>query len=716
MGTGNNNTGKLTVAEFVSIKKEDGIATIWMDHKREKLNIVSPEVIEIFGEVFEELEKDDDVKAVVLISKKPDFMAGADVRAFEIEKEGDFLPFQKYGHEALARLESGKKPVVAAINGTCVGLGTELAMACHARIASKSPRTHLAVPEVMLGILPGGGGTQRLPKYIGIQKALDMCLTGRKIYAYRAKKIGLVDFLTDEHKLHQAAVILAKRLLKEPLKRKSPLKFRDKLLENTPLKSIVFKTAKKMAFKQSQGNYPAIPAIIDCIETGVRKGNKAGFAKELEHFERLMLTPESAALRSLFFGMTENKKNPYGKVEHRLDAMGMIGAGLMGAGIAEVSIGKGIRVALKDLDADTLRKAQKQIWKGLKKKVRRKALSKTGAEHKIGLLSPQLDYRDFDQLPIVIEAVVEKMSVKKIVIEELEQHCREDVIIATNTSSLSVTEMAGYAKRPELVIGMHYFSPVPKMPLLEIVKTDQTADWVIAACYDLGVRQGKTCIVVKDGPGFYVNRILAPYINECLLMIDEGVAFDQIDKALIKKGFPVGPITLLDQVGLDVYAHATEANRESIGGREGVVVCEGVINMVKAGRMGKKNQQGFFKYGGKKNKKKGPDASAYQFFKGNGKQSLPIEEIQDRPLMLMLNEAVQCLEDGIISNVTDGDLGAVFGIGFLPFTGGPFRAMDQWGVKKVVDRMLELEQKYGPKFKPAQILLDLAGRDGKFHE
>lgn len=715
METANTKTGKLTVAEFVTVEKKDGIATIWMDHKREKLNIVSPEIIEIFGKVFEDLENDPEVKAAVLISRKADFLAGADVRAFEIEKEGDFQPFQKYGHESLARLENSKKPVVAAINGTCVGLGTELALACHARIASKSPRTHLAVPEVMLGILPGGGGTQRLPQYIGIQKALDMCLTGRKIYAYRAKKIGLVDVLTDEHKLHHAAVILAKRLLKEPMKRKSPLKFMDKVLEKTPLKSIVFKTAKKMAFKQAQGNYPAIPAIIDCVEAGVRKGSAAGYAKELEHFERLLLTPESAALRSLFFGMTENKKNPYGTVEKRLDAIGMIGAGLMGAGIAEISIGKNIRVALKDLEGDTLRKAQKQIWKGLRKKVKRKALSKTAAEHKIGLLSPQLTYDNFDQLPLVIEAVVEKMSVKKIVIEEIEKHCQEDVIIATNTSSLSVTEMAGYAKRPEMVIGMHYFSPVPKMPLLEIVKTDQTADWVIAVCYDLGVRQGKTCIVVKDGPGFYVNRILAPYINECLLMIDQGLAFEVVDKALIKKGFPVGPITLLDQVGLDIYAHATEANRDSIGSREGVEISEGVSKMVQAGRLGKKNQQGFFKYGGKKGKKKGPDASAYQFFKGNGKQSLPIADIQDRAVMLMLNEAVLCLEDEIIANVTDGDLGAVFGIGFLPFTGGPFRAMDQWGTKAVVERMQELEKAYGPRFKPAKTLVGLAARDGKFH-
>lgn len=705
---------KMTTADFVTIETKDGIATVWIDHQLEKANIVSPEVIGIFGEVFEKLQNDQAVKAVVLISRKKDFIAGADIKAFEIEKEGDFKPFQAYGHKALAQLEAGSKPVVAAIHGACLGLGTEVALACHARIASTSPSTHIGVPEVMLGILPGGGGTQRLPKYVGIQKALDMCLTGRKIYAYKAKKIGLVDALTDEHKLHHAATIMARRLLKEPIKRKSPLSFKDKLLEG-PLKGMVFKTAKKMAFKRAQGNYPAIPAIIDCIETGVRKGSAAGYAKELEHFEKLMLGPESAALRSLFFGMTDNKRNPYGDPAQPISAFGMIGAGFMGAGIAEVSVNKDIRVHLKDIEADTLRKAQKQIWKGLAKKIKRRSLRKTEGERRIGLLAPQLSYDNFDQLDLVIEAVVEKMSVKKIIIDEIQQHCPEDVIIATNTSSLSVTEMAKHAKRPEQVIGMHYFSPVPKMPLLEIVKTEYTSEAVISACYDLGVRQGKTCVVVQDGPGFYVNRILAPYLNECLLMIDEGLAFDVIDKALVKKGFPVGPISLLDEVGLDIAAHVTESTSEAIDGREGFVPCEGVLKMAKAGRMGKKNGQGFYKYGGKKGKRSGPDPSAYQFFKGNGKSTLPLEEMQDRAVMLMLNEAVLCLEEGIIANPKDGDLGAVFGIGFLPFTGGPFRAIDQWGVENVVNRMLELKAKYGPKFNPAKTLGEMALRKGTFH-
>ena len=400
--------------DFLTIEIEDGIATVWLDHQFEKQNIVSPDVIEILGGMFDELENNPEVKAAVIISKKDDFIAGADIKSFAIEKEGDFRPIQAQGHTSLDRLEKSKKPVVCAIHGACMGLGTELMLACHARIASKSPRTKFALPEVMLGLLPGGGGTQRLPRLISLQKAFDMMLTGRNIYPYQAKKMGLVDVLTDQHKLHSAAVQLAKKIIKEPIRRKKKLSFIDKLLEGNPIgRNIIFKQVKKMSYKQAQGNYPAIPAIIDCVETGIRKGNKAGYAKELEHFEKLMLTPQSAALRSLFFGMTENKKNPWSDNPKKLENLGMIGAGFMGAGIAEVSIPKGINVFLKDIKDEVIIDAEKQIWKGLSKKVRRKSLTKTEVEGIMANLHGQLDYDNFEHADIVIEAVLEKMELKK---------------------------------------------------------------------------------------------------------------------------------------------------------------------------------------------------------------------------------------------------------------------------------------------------------------
>ncbi len=693
--------------DFLTIEKQDGIATLWIDHQHEKMNVVSPEVIQIFSQTFAQIETDDEIKASIIISRKKDFIAGADIKSFSIEKVGDFRPYQEMGHEALNRLENSQKPVVAAIHGSCLGLGTEIALACHARIASDHPTTKFGLPEVKLGILPGGGGTQRLPRLIGIQPALPIMLTGKNIFAYPAKKMGLVDELTDQFKLHQAAFILAKRLLKNPIKRKDKRSFVEKLLENNPLgRSIVFSQARKLALKQSQGNYPAIPAIIDCVETGYKKGMEAGLEKELAHFERLMLTPESKALRQIFFDMTDNKKNPMPELVKPIKTIGIIGAGFMGAGIAEISVNNRIGVLLKDLKEEVISKAKKSIWKGLAKKVKHKALSKTQAEEVIGRLSGQLDYAHFDQAELVIEAVLENMDLKKRIITDIEANCQEEVIIATNTSSLSVSEMAAQAKRPELVVGMHYFSPVPKMPLLEIVKTEHTAEWVVASCYDLGIRQGKTCIIVKDSPGFYINRILAPYMNEALIMLEEGVAIEAIDKAMLKLGFPVGPITLFDQVGLDISAHVVGSSEKLIADRPGFEISYGVVKMFEAGRLGRKNKKGFYQYDPKTAKRKGADRSAYQFFKGKGDKHLPMEEIQNRGLMLLLNEAVICLEEGVIANRTDGDLGAVFGMGFLPFTGGPFKYIEQVGVKHIIERMKNLSDKYGPKFQPTQGLLN----------
>ncbi len=703
----------MQLSDFIQIEVKDHIAICTIDHQFESMNIVSPEVIGLFDELKNRIQQDDNIHAVVLISGKPDFMAGADIKAFAIEKEGDFRPIQKKGHDTLDEIEASKKPFVAAINGAAVGLGTELSLACHARIATKSPRTKMGLPEVQLGILPGGGGTQRLPRLIGIQKALDMMLTGKQIDAYRLKKWGLVDELTDEGKLEQAAIMMAKRLLKKPIQRKSKLTFAEKALESSLGRGILFSQAKKMAMKKSQGNYPAIPAIIDCVETGIRKGKKAGFEKELELFEKLMLTPESKALRAIFFGMTDNKKNPYEGAKP-LETLGMIGAGFMGAGIAEVSATKGINVLLKDINQEMLTSAYQQIWKSIAKKLKRRSITKVAAEKQIGNVNGQLTYDNFQNADVVIEAVLEKMSLKKIIIGDVEKHGKEDVIFATNTSSLSVTEMMEHAKKPENVIGMHYFSPVPKMPLLEIVKTDKTADWVIASCYDMGIKQGKTCIVVKDGPGFYVNRILAPYSNECLTMIDEGLSIDTVDKTLLKKGFPVGPITLAEEVGLDIVAHVTESFSDFASAKEGMTVNDAVIRMNADGRKGKKNKKGFFTYDSK-GKKSGVDASAYKYFKGDGKQTLPAEEIQDRAVMLLLKEAISCLDDGIIANPTDGDLGAVFGMGYLPFTGGPFRHMDTMGVQNVVNRMNELKDKYGVRFAPPASLIAMAEKGETYH-
>lgn len=703
--------------DFFQIEVADGIATIWIDSKGEKMNVVSPKLIVFFDEIFDELNNNSEVKAAVFISRKKDFIAGADINSFKADKKGDFEPLVRRGHKMLNRIEKSKKPIVSAIHGTCYGLGVELSLACAGRVATKHSSTKLALPEVKLGLLPGQGGTQRLPRLIGVQKALDMMLTGKNIYARPALKMGLVDELVDPSKLHKAACTMAKKLaagtFKRPEKKGGLL---NKVLDTSLGQRIVLKKAREMAMQQSQGNYPAIPAIIDCVEYGLKNGMKKGLKFEAKKFEELILSDESKALISIFHNMTNKKKNPMPELVRPVKTIGMLGAGFMGAGITEVSVTKGYDVILKDIKDDYISKAKQQVWKALKKKLKRKSITQFEAQQTMNHINGQLDYDNFEHVDLIIEAVLEKMDLKKKIIKELEQHTNEDVIFASNTSSLSITEMAKASRKPENVIGMHYFSPVPKMPLLEIVKTDQTADWVIATCMEVGIKQGKTCIVVQDSPGFYVNRILAPYLNEVMLMIEEGVSITDMDRAMKKLGFPVGPAALMDEVGIDVGAHIMSGDlMTAVADREGITVSYALPKMFEAGLLGRKSGKGYYLYDPKTNKKKGENKDAYQYFGGKDRKKMDTTEIQNRGLMLMLNEAVMCLDEGIIANPTDGDVGAIFGIGFLPFTGGPFRYMDTRGISNIVKTMEALSAKFGPKFKPADMLYRMVANGETFH-
>lgn len=705
--------------DFFRLEKKDGIATIWIHVKTEKVNIISPTLIEYFNEIFTELASDSSIKAGVLITDRADFMAGADIKAFKAEKKGDFMPTLEFGHKCLDALAASKKPIISAITGTCYGLGTEISLACHGRVISDDPRTKMALPEVKLGLLPGGGGTQRLPRLVGLQKSLDMMLTGKNIYAKQALRMGLVDEMVNKNKLHKAAVALAEKIIKNggKLDRKRKTSLLDKFLDGTSVgRNIVFKKAREKVMKMTQGNYPAVPKIIDCVEYGLKHDLQKGLAFEREGFEELILTPASAALRQIFFNMTDNKKNPYEGKQRHIDTIGIVGGGFMGAGIAEVSIMNKMDAVIKDINQEVLTEANKTIWKTLSKKLQRKQITSIEADKIMGRLRERLTYDSFEHTDIVVEAVVENMGLKKTIMKELEAHCPADYIFATNTSALSVTEMAEHAAKPENVIGMHYFSPVPKMPLLEIVKTKYTSEETIATTYDIGVRQGKTCIVVQDGPGFYANRILAPYLNEVMLMIEEGGDMEKLDKAMKKKGMPVGPVALMDEVGIDVGAHVMSGDiAEVVKSREGVVVSQGLLKMFDAGYLGKKNKKGFYKYDGKKGRRNGANPEAYKFYGNPTKKEISYEDMTWRPLLLMINEAVMCLEEGIIDGPTPGDLGAVFGLGFLPFTGGPFRFCDAFGLKETVELMEGYAAKFGPKFAPRPMLKELAANGGRFH-
>ncbi|MBL4586913.1 MAG: enoyl-CoA hydratase/isomerase family protein [Flavobacteriales bacterium] len=699
--------------KYVEIEKRNGIAIIWLDEQNSKINKIGPDMIDTFNPMMDELESDSEVKAAVLISRKKDFIAGADIEAFaNVKKEGDWQPIAKKGHEILGRIEKSKKPIVAAINGACMGAGLEIALACSARVASDNPKTILSLPEVKLGLLPGGGGTQRLPRLVGIQKALDMMLTGKNIFAYPAKKMGLVDRIATKEALLDAALILADQIAKKPLKRADKRSGMDKLLEGNPItRNIIFKKAKEMVDRQTKGNYPAPYAILKCVKVGMTSGIKKGLQEEVKGFEKLILTDESFQLRNIFFAMTEKKKNPQAALAKPVETIAMVGAGFMGAGIAQVSAAKNVRVLLKDIKQETLTQARQTVWKDIGKKVKRKAMPQLDADRLMNRINGQLDYNNFDKVDVLIEAVFEDLKIKHIVMKECEAEMNENAIFASNTSALPIKEIAKASKRPEQVIGMHYFSPVPKMPLLEIVVTDQTADWVTATCYDLGVRQGKTVIVVKDGPGFYTTRILAPLLGETLTMLEEGADALQIDKVLKKFGFPVGPITLMDEVGIDVGAHimSGELMQHFISTRKGVKVSNAMKKMYDAGYHGRKNKKGFYAYDekGKKIRNK-LDSDLYSFFGGNERKKFDEKEMYERIGMSMVSEAALCLQEGIIATPLDGDIGAVFGLGFPPFRGGPFRYMDKLGAQKTVDIFNRLAEKHGERFLPPQIILDKA--------
>ena len=698
--------------DFFRLEIKNGIATIWIDSQKDKMNIVSPSLIGDFDQIFNEIALNEKIKGAILISAKKDFIAGADIKSFTGEKIGDFQPTSREGHKMLNQIQQSKKPIISAINGTCYGLGTEISLACHGRICSNDPRTKIALPEVKLGLLPGAGGTQRLPRLVGLQKSLDIMLTGKNIFPYPAKKMGLVDEVVNKSKLHKAAEAMIEKIInKGPLKRKVKKSLLNKILDHTSIgRSVVYSQARKKVLKQTKGNYPAPIEIINCVETGLKKGLKAGYEKEVIQFEQLMISDVSKALRNIFFTMTEKKKNPFSVKPRNTDRFAVLGAGFMGAGIAEVSINKGMDVILKDLNEEVVSNAKKTIWKTISKKVKRKQIKEIQAKSIIQKAIGQTNFDGFNNVNIVIEAIVENMDIKKNVIKQLEDECKEDFIFASNTSSLPLTEMSKAAKNPKNVVGMHYFSPVPKMPLLEIIKTAETSEETLSTCYDLGIKQGKTCIVVNDMPGFYVNRILCPYLIEALLMIEEGVSIEDIDGAITKLGMPIGPITLLDEVGIDVGAHVMSGNMaELLKGREDFKINHSMPKMFEAGLHGRKSKKGFYNYSEKKGrlKKSSPNTDVYQYF-GNPKLTkLSEEEINERTMLMLLNEAVWCLEDNIIENAKDGDIGAVLGVGFLPWSGGPFSYMNLLGINHIVSRMKHYASIHGPKFNPRPMLIEM---------
>ncbi|KHD24960.1 multifunctional fatty acid oxidation complex subunit alpha [Vibrio caribbeanicus] len=695
---------------------ENDFAWLAIDVPGEKMNTLQAAFAEEMEDVFAQLdEKKSSIKGLIVHSLKPDnFVAGADVRMLDAcTTAAEAQVLAEKGQQMFQHLSDLPYPVVAAIHGPCLGGGLELALACDYRVCTDSDKTRLGLPEVQLGLLPGSGGTQRLPRLIGLLPSLDLILTGKQLRAKKAKKLGVVDAVVPETILLDVAKsFVEKNAGKSKGKRKVSTK--EKLISNTGLgRKVIFEQAAKKTFEKTRGNYPAADAILEVIRYGLEKGFEQGQKKEAERFAELVMTSESKALRSIFFATTEMKKENGSDADPLpVKRVAVLGGGLMGAGISHVSVAKAkVPVRIKDVSEDGVLNALKYNYKLFETQRKRRIISKAQLQSKMLQLSGGTDFTSFNHTDIVIEAVFEDLDLKQKMVADIEENAKDSTIFATNTSSLPIGQIAEKAQRPENVVGLHYFSPVEKMPLVEVIPHEGTSDETVSTVVEFARKQGKTPIVVKDCAGFYVNRILAPYMNEAAQVLMSGEPIGHLDKALLNFGFPVGPITLLDEVGVDIGAKIMPILVNELGERfKGPDVFDALLN---DGRKGRKSGKGFYTY---KGKKKEVDKSVYKLLGLSPESKMAQEEMAMRCVLPMLNEAVRCLDEGIIRSPRDGDIGAIFGIGFPPFLGGPFRYMDQIGVKKLVEIMNQHAEKYGDRFAPCDGLLTRAGLDKPFYE
>jgi 3-hydroxyacyl-CoA dehydrogenase/enoyl-CoA hydratase/3-hydroxybutyryl-CoA epimerase len=690
---------------------EDGVLVLTLDVPGEKVNMLGRAMMEELHALLSELDSRTDVKAAVLRSGKRDnFIAGADIKDFvQIRSALEGETLSRGGQAILDRLAAVRVPVVAAIHGSCVGGGLETVLACRYRIATDDPRTVLGLPEIKLGLIPGAGGTQRLPRLIALPAALDLILTGRNLKAKRALKAGLVDEVVPKEVLLTAARRAALGLAEGRLQPARPgVRLQDRLL-----RPVIFRKARASVQAKTGGHYPAPLRAIDAVERGTATSLEEGLKIEAKHFGELAVTDVSRNLVSLFFATQDLKKDTAfleGAKPREVRKVAVIGAGLMGSGIAAAAAEAGALVRLRDAQPEAIARGLRMARQVFDERRQRGSLSGREVQQRMDRISATTDTTGLRRADLVIEAVFEDLELKRRVLAEVEAAAGEDAVIASNTSSLPIAQIARQSRRPARVLGMHFFSPVHKMPLLEVVVTPDTDPIATATAVAFGRRLDKQVIVVRDGPGFYTTRTLAPYMNEAARLVEEGAPIGDVDRAMTAFGFPVGPVTLLDEVGIDVGAKVAKVMHEAFGAR--FTPPAGMARVLEDSRLGRKNKRGFYTYDGKEKK---VDETVYALFPERQARRFEERAIQERLVFAFLNEAVLCLQDGILRSARDGDVGAVFGLGFPPFRGGPFRYLDQLGARFAVEELERLRAQHGDRFAPARLLVEMAKEDRSFH-
>jgi 3-hydroxyacyl-CoA dehydrogenase/enoyl-CoA hydratase/3-hydroxybutyryl-CoA epimerase len=702
-----------------TIERRGGVAIVTFDTPNETVNKISKAVGWEFEDLLGRLAADEVVKAIVLRSGKPDtFIAGADIEEFvQLRSVEEAVRLSRDGQLLMQKVADSSKPIVVAIHGACVGGGMELALACRYRVASDHPKTVLGLPEIQLGLLPGAGGSNRLPRLIGVRAALDIILAGKNERAKKAFNLGMVDELVPESILLDTAIAAAEKLARGW---KPPRKGRGvagALLDGTPIgRLVVYRKARETVEQKTGGHYPAPLRALEVVRTSLEQGMKRGLEAEAQAFGELAMTDVSRRLVEIFFATTALKKDdgvPTGMARgQKVSRIGVVGSGFMGAGIAgTAALNAGVEVRLKDADLSRVGKGIKAATDILAARLKRRALTPHEYQRRRALLSGGGDFTGFAGAQIVIEAVFEDLAVKRQVIAELEAAVPPHVILATNTSTIPIQDISAGARHPDRVVGMHFFSPVEKMPLLEVIPTAQTSADAIVTAVQFGRAVGKTVIVVADSPGFWVNRILSPYLNEAGFLLEEGVPIETIDKAMTDWGFPVGPVALLDEVGLDVGEKGGKVMYQAFGER--LAPSKVIAAMRGDDRLGRKNGRGFYFY--KDGHKTGADASVFQLLGVRTAGEVDLARVTDRLVYAMLNEAAMAMSEGVVRTPRDADIGAIFGIGFPPFRGGPLRTLDALGAAEVVAKLERLEAAHGPRFRAAPVLEEMARIGGRWY-
>jgi 3-hydroxyacyl-CoA dehydrogenase / enoyl-CoA hydratase / 3-hydroxybutyryl-CoA epimerase len=701
----------------MKLEHREGIAWLTIDQPDKKVNTLSRSLMQRFGSLLEELEAAPPEGLVVRSAKPDNFIAGADIEELRaLEDPEEVRELLRQGHALFARVARLPFPVVMAIHGSCLGGGLELALTADWRAATEGEKTRLGLPEVQLGLVPGLGGTQRLPRLIGVPNALDLILTGRQVSPRRARRLGLVDELCHPADLEAASLRLVQRGKRRKERSTGGQSLTERagdLVARTRFGDrLVYAKARDGVLKKTGGHYPAPLKAVEVVREGIRLPLDQALGLEADAFVGLVVSEVAKSLMGIFFmkNDVERRAGQLATEGREVERVGVLGAGLMGAGIAQVLSFRGLHVAIKDRDHASLARGMKYCRERFSELVERKRYQEKDLRRAMQRLHPTVEYESFRHLPLVIEAVFEDIEVKHQVVREVEAVAPRDLVFASNTSTIPIAELAKASQRPENVVGMHFFSPVHKMPLLEVIRHPTTSRQAVATAVRLGKRMGKTVIVVDDGPGFFTSRVLAPFVNEAVWCLAQGARIEEVDGALKDWGWPVGALTLLDEVGIDVGAHAGRVLLERLGER--LDPPPAFERLIEDRRLGRKAGRGFYLY--EKGKKGGPDESIYELI-GWRREGLPPQEIAERCWLQMLNEVARTMEGGVINNPVDVDIGVVFGLGFPPFRGGILRHADRAGLSWVVERLEHYAGRYGKRLEPARRLRDMAEKQERFH-